>query len=104
MPVKVCGLITVRQRPGTAKGVLFVTVEDETGFANLVLWGKVFEKYRREILQAKLLMVTGRIQVEGLVIHVVVQQCFNLNSWLLELESNPEGTAEGVFYKGRNFK
>jgi len=50
------------------------------------------------------LMVTGRIQVEGLVIHVVVQQCFNLNSWLLELESNPEGTAEGVFYKGRNFK
>jgi hypothetical protein len=51
-----------------------------------------------------LLMVTGRIQVEGLVIHVVVQQCFNLNSWLLELESNPEGTAEGVFYKGRNFK
>ncbi|MBD1426851.1 error-prone DNA polymerase [Sphingobacterium arenae] len=104
MPVKVCGLITVRQRPGTAKGVLFVTIEDETGFANLVLWGKVFEKYRREILQAKLLMVTGHIQVEERVIHVVVQQCFNLNSWLLELENTPEGTAEGVFYKGRNFK
>lgn len=104
MPVKVCGLITVRQRPGTAKGVLFVTIEDETGFANLVLWGKMFEKYRREILQAKLLMVTGKIQIEERVIHVVVQRCFNLNSWLLELESNSEGTAEGVFYKGRNFK
>ena len=104
MPVKVCGLITVRQRPGTAKGVLFVTIEDETGFANLVLWGKVFEKYRREILQAKLLMVTGKVQIEERVIHVVVQQCFNLNSWLLELENHAEGTAESVFYKGRNFK
>lgn len=104
MPVKVCGLITVRQRPGTAKGVLFVTIEDETGFANLVLWSKVFEKYRREILQSKLLMVEGRVQVEGRVIHVVVQRCFNLNSWLLELESHTEGSAEGIFHKGRNFK
>src|SRR5690606_15889114 len=51
MFVKVCGMITVRQRPGTAKGVLFVTIEDETGFANLVVWGLMFEKYRREILQ-----------------------------------------------------
>ena len=45
--VKVCGLITVRQRPGTAKGVLFITIEDETGFANLVVWSKTFEKYRK---------------------------------------------------------
>lgn len=102
--VKVCGLITVRQRPGTAKGVLFVTIEDETGFANLVLWSKVFEKYRREILQAKLLMVEGLVQVEGSVIHVVVQRCFNLNSWLLKLENNPDASTETVFYKGRNFK
>lgn len=104
MPVKVCGLITVRQRPGTAKGVLFVTIEDEAGFANLVLWAKVFEKYRREILQAKLFMVTGKVQVEGEVIHVVVEQCFNLNSWLLELENNTDASTDTVFYKGRNFK
>ena len=104
MPVKVCGLITVRQRPGTAKGVLFVTIEDEVGFANLVLWAKVFEKYRREILQAKLFMVTGKVQVEGEVIHVVVEQCFNLNSWLLELENTTDASTDTVFYKGRNFK
>jgi len=104
IPVKVCGLITVRQRPGTAKGVLFVTIEDEAGFANLVLWAKVFEKYRREILQAKLFMVTGKVQVEGEVIHVVVEQCFNLNSWLLELENNTDASTDTVFYKGRNFK
>ncbi|WP_231389941.1 error-prone DNA polymerase [Sphingobacterium pedocola] len=103
MPVKVCGIITVRQRPGTAKGVLFVTIEDETGFANLVLWGKVFEKYRREILQSKLFMVDGKIQVEGEVIHVVVTRCYNMNNWLRNLQTHEEET-DAVFYKGRNFK
>ncbi|WP_423127823.1 error-prone DNA polymerase [Gaoshiqia sp. Z1-71] len=77
--VKVCGLITVRQRPGTAKGVLFITVEDESGFANLVVWSKTFEKYRKVILQSRLLMVAGKLQIEGEVIHVVVNSCFNLN-------------------------
>lgn len=76
--VKVCGLITMRQRPETAKGVLFVTIEDETGFANLVVWNDVFEKYRQELLQSKLLMVSGKLQVEGEVIHVVVHTCHNL--------------------------
>ncbi|WP_209329929.1 error-prone DNA polymerase [Lunatimonas salinarum] len=80
--VKVCGLITVRQRPGTAKGVLFVTIEDETGFANLVVWAKTFEQYRPVILQSKLLMVAGKVQIEGEVIHVVVRSCHNLNSLL----------------------
>ncbi|RYZ78529.1 MAG: error-prone DNA polymerase, partial [Proteobacteria bacterium] len=59
--VRVAGLITVRQRPGTAKGVLFVTIEDESGFANLVIWSSVFEKHRREIIQARLLMVEGKL-------------------------------------------
>ncbi|WP_028297538.1 error-prone DNA polymerase [Olivibacter sitiensis] len=104
MLVKVCGMVTVRQRPGTAKGILFVTIEDETGFANLVLWGKLFEKYRREILQSRLLMVTGKLQIEGEVIHVIVQHCINLNGWLREL-SVPETTDTAkVFYKGRNFQ
>src|SRR5690606_27473486 len=104
MFVKVCGMITVRQRPGTAKGVLFVTIEDETGFANLVVWGKMFEKYRREILQSRLLMVTGKLQIEGEVIHVIVDQCTNLNGWLRGLAA-PEGMdTAGVFHKGRNFQ
>ncbi len=79
MSVRVCGLVTVRQRPGTAKGVLFITIEDETGFANLVVWSKTFEQYRKVILQSRLLMVEGKLQIEGEVIHVVVRACFNLN-------------------------
>lgn len=111
--VKVCGMVTVRQRPGTAKGVLFVTVEDETGFANLVIWGQLFEKYRREILQSRLLLVTGKLQIEGKVIHVVVQHCVNLTPWLRGLVSSEAGGASGkagsmaadaIFDKGRNFK
>ncbi|MFC3198059.1 error-prone DNA polymerase [Parapedobacter deserti] len=102
--VKVCGMVTVRQRPGTAKGVLFVTIEDETGFANLVVWGATFERYRREILQSRLLLVSGKLQVEGKVIHVIVQHCTNLNSWLRGL-AKPEGMdSSTVFHKGRNFQ
>ncbi|GHE42714.1 error-prone DNA polymerase 2 [Sphingobacterium griseoflavum] len=104
MPVKVCGLVTVRQRPGTAKGVLFVTIEDETGFANLVVWSQTFVKFRREILQSKLLLVSGVLQVEGQVIHVVVKQCYNLNDWLLELEQAGDRKVSAIFHKGRNFK
>ncbi len=105
MFVKVCGMITVRQRPGTAKGVLFVTIEDETGFANLVVWGMMFEKYRREILQSRLLLVSGKLQIEGEVIHVIVQHCTNLNGWLRGLSAPEDGDAtSGVFHKGRNFQ
>ncbi len=81
-PIKVAGLVTVRQRPGTAKGILFITIEDETGFSNLVVWEKVFEKYRKEILQSRLLMVEGKLQIEGEVIHVIVKNCFNLSKLL----------------------
>jgi len=104
MFVKVCGMITVRQRPGTAKGVLFVTIEDETGFANLVVWGLMFEKYRREILQSRLLMVAGKLQIEGEVIHVSVSHCTHLNSWLRGLATAESTDAAGVFHKGRNFQ
>ncbi|MFD2147399.1 OB-fold nucleic acid binding domain-containing protein [Mucilaginibacter antarcticus] len=62
--LKVAGMITVRQHPGTAKGVLFITIKDETGFANLVVWANLFEKYRKEILQSRLLMVEGQLQIE----------------------------------------
>lgn len=117
--IKVAGLVTVRQRPGTAKGVLFVTIEDESGFANLVIWSKVFEKYRKEIIQARLLMVAGKLQIEGRVIHVVASHCFNLSPLLRGMTANDRvesavstlsrgdekssGTEE-VFYKGRNFR
>ncbi|QRY55735.1 error-prone DNA polymerase [Sphingobacterium siyangense] len=102
MPVKVCGLITVRQRPGTSKGVLFITIEDDTGFSNIVVWNNVFEKYRKEILQAKLLMVAGKIQVEGEVIHVIAQRCFDMSGLLKDLTTEGDHAAD-IFHKGRNF-
>lgn len=104
MFVKVSGIVTVRQRPGTAKGVLFITIEDETGFANLVVWGKMFEKYRKQILQSKLLLVTGKLQIEREVIHVVVEHCVNLNGWLNELSTPGANDTAGTFHKGRNFQ
>ncbi|CAG5068102.1 Error-prone DNA polymerase [Dyadobacter sp. CECT 9623] len=84
-PVKVAGLVLVRQRPGTAGGVCFITIEDETGYANLVVFEKLFETYRKEVLRARLLMVEGRLQREGDVTHVIVQKCHDLSVLLKKL-------------------
>jgi len=88
--VRVAGLVLVRQRPGTAGGVCFITVEDETGVANLVVFRKLFEKYRKEILHSRLLMVEGKLQKEGEVIHVVVRHCYNLTALLGTLTTSIE--------------
>jgi error-prone DNA polymerase len=120
--VCLAGLITVRQRPGTAKGVLFMTLEDETGSANLVVWQQLFDKYRKEIVQSKLLMVGGKLQIANGVTHLVVRHCFNLTALLRSLTETelPQTLArgdettkpydydgrsapEGAFHKGRNF-
>lgn len=82
MIIRVAGLVLVRQRPGTAAGVCFITIEDESGFANLVVFQHLFEKYRKEILGAKLLMVEGKLQREGEVTHVIVKHCYD-KSYLL---------------------
>lgn len=63
--VEVAGIILVRQRPGSAKGVMFITIEDETGVANVVVWPKVFEKQRSIVLGASMLGIKGYIQREG---------------------------------------
>ena len=89
--VKVAGLVLVRQRPGTAGGVCFMTIEDETGFANLVIFQGLFEKYRKEILQSRLIMVEGKVQVAGEVIHVIVKTCHDFSKLLRKLTpSNSE--------------
>src|SRR5690606_34004152 len=69
--LEAAGIILVRQRPGSAKGVLFVTLEDETGIANVVVWQKTFERFRRAILSSGMIAVHGRIQREGEVVHLV---------------------------------
>ena len=86
--VKVAGLVLVRQRPGTASGICFITIEDETGTANLVVFKKLFDQYRKEIIQSRLLMVEGKLQREGEVIHVIVQRCYNFGRLLQQLTAS----------------
>lgn len=128
--VRTAGLILVRQRPGTAKGVCFITLEDETGTSNLVVFHKLFDKYRKEIIQSKLLMVEGELQREGEVIHVIVERCHNVSRLLGKLALTTEellsitpksrsdetsspfldkkhsgiGIQGNIFPEGRNFK
>jgi error-prone DNA polymerase len=78
--LEAAGLVLVRQRPGSAKGVMFITLEDETGIANLVVWLKVFEKYRRIVLSAGMIGVHGRIQREGEVVHLVAHRLTDLSA------------------------
>jgi error-prone DNA polymerase len=90
MFVKVAGLVLFRQRSGTASGVCFITIEDETGVANLVVFEKLFDKYRKEILHSRLLMVEGKVQIEGQVIHVIVKQCHDLTKLLIHLTAEQQ--------------
>jgi len=103
--VKVAGLVLIRQRPGTAKGVCFITIEDETGSANIVVWESMFNKYRKEVMCAKLLMVEGRLQKEKEVVHVVAERCFDLSKLLQQLKKRNNAINEAdVFDHSRNFK
>jgi error-prone DNA polymerase len=83
--IKIAGLVLVRQRPGTAGGICFMTIEDETGFSNLVIFEKLFEQYRKPILQSRLIMVEGRVQKQGDVIHVIVSACYDFSKLLRAL-------------------
>ena len=80
--VSVAGLVLVRQRPGTAGGVIFITLEDETGVANIIVWPPLFERYRQAILTGRLLQVDGRLQRQERVIHVVAERIGDLSPLL----------------------
>jgi DNA polymerase III alpha subunit len=86
--VAVAGLVTVRQRPGTAKGVIFLTLEDETGVANVVVWAKTYERFRRPVIAGRLLRVTGRLQRQSGIAHVIADRIEDL-SWLLGTLTRP---------------
>ena len=81
------GLVLVRQRPGSAKGVIFMTLEDELGIANAVVWSQVFERYRKLVLKASLLAVEGRVQKEGIVIHLVAERLTDMTDKLASLRT-----------------
>jgi error-prone DNA polymerase len=80
--VTVAGLVLVRQRPGTAKGVIFMTLEDETGIANVIVWPKAFERLRAIVLGARFVAVTGKLQSESGVIHIVAGRMDDLTPML----------------------
>jgi DNA-directed RNA polymerase len=80
--VTVAGLVILRQRPGTAKGVIFLTLEDETGVANVVVWRALYERFRRAVIAGRLLRVTGRLQREAGVVHLVAERIEDLSPLL----------------------
>jgi error-prone DNA polymerase len=83
--VRISGLVTCRQRPGSANGVVFMTIEDETAVANVIVWPKVFERVRPVVLGARYVAVTGSVQEESGVIHVVAEQLEDLTHFLARL-------------------
>ena len=85
--LEAAGLVLVRQRPGSAKGVMFITIEDETGIANLVVWPQVFDRFRRTVIAASMIAVRGRIQREGEVAHLVAYQLTDLSAELATVGS-----------------
>jgi len=80
--VAVAGLVLVRQRPGTAKGVIFITLEDETGICNVIVWRKLYERFRRAVIAGRALKVSGRVQRESGVIHVIAEEIEDISAML----------------------
>ena len=85
--VTVGGLVLVRQRPGTAKGVTFMTLEDETGVANIVIWQDAFTANRRLVMTSSFLVVHGQVQSESNVVHVVARRFTDLSHRLAEMKA-----------------
>jgi error-prone DNA polymerase len=92
--ISMAGLVLIRQRPGSAKGVCFITIEDEFGVANLVVWPKVMEQFRKIVMQSRLLVIHGYVQRDVDVIHVVAERLEDRSDALLRL--SPEGMAATV--------
>jgi len=88
-PVRAAGLVITRQRPGTATGVVFVTLEDETGYVNLIVWSSLVERQRKELLDARLLGVVGEVQREGEVVHVLARTLEDHTHLLGRLSTRP---------------
>ncbi|RWB93339.1 MAG: DNA polymerase III subunit alpha [Mesorhizobium sp.] len=114
--VSVAGLVLVRQRPGNAKAI-FLTLEDEQAVANVIFWERTFNRYRPIVMGARLIRVTGKLQSESDVIHIVAEKVEDLTPWLsVLLQEKPDvpvvqndrqdiaGKAERVMPKGRNFQ
>ncbi len=80
--IAVAGLVILRQRPGTAKGVIFITLEDETGVVNVIVWRNIYEKFRRAVIAGRMLRVTGRLQRAHAVTHVLAENIEDISEML----------------------
>lgn len=89
--VAVAGLVILRQRPGTAKGVIFLTLEDETGVVNIIVWRAMYERFRRAVIAGRLLRVTGRLQRAHSVTHIIAEEIEDISA-MLDLLVHPERT------------
>jgi error-prone DNA polymerase len=86
--IDVAGIVLIRQRPGSAKGVVFITLEDETGIANLVVWPDAFEQYRKVVMGARLIEVRGRVEYDEDVLHVIAHRLVDATSQLRHLSDD----------------
>ncbi|WP_050931624.1 OB-fold nucleic acid binding domain-containing protein [Aestuariivita boseongensis] len=91
--ITVAGLVILRQRPGTAKGVIFLTLEDETGVVNIIVWRNIYERFRRAVIAGRMLRVTGRMQRAHGVTHVLAEEIEDISDMLdlLLAEDGPAG-------------
>ncbi|GAA4223375.1 DNA polymerase III alpha subunit [Sagittula marina] len=80
--ITVAGLVILRQRPGTAKGVIFLTLEDETGVVNIIVWRAMYERFRRAVIAGRMLRVTGRLQRDHGVSHVIAEEIEDISQLL----------------------
>ena len=93
--IEVCGLVITRQRPGTASGVIFLTLEDGTGVSNIVIWPSMFEGARRAVMTGRLLKISGKLQREGIVSHVIANRITDL-SYLLDTLGDAGAAGENI--------
>ena len=105
-PVSVAGVVLVRQRPGSAKGVVFLTLEDEFAVCNVVIWPQVLETHRAVVMGARLMLIRGRVQRTGEIIHIVASTIEDHTGWLAlltedgSLLKNPLARADEVARPG----
>ena len=86
--IRAAGIVTCRQRPATASGVIFVTLEDETGYVNLIVWNDLADRQRRELLGSRLLAASGEVQREGSVVHILARRLEDLSPMLGRLSTS----------------
>lgn len=102
--LRLAGLVTMRQRPGTASGTVFLTLEDDIHSLNVIIWPKLTETYREPMLRSQILGVVGRVQREGRVIHFIAESLFNLNGFLRYLDAEAATKTQGTRMRSRDFR